>query len=449
MRVCLRNCFKSLLSRGKKTSVENDLFETQVNPEMLPLAERIRPKSFEEVLGQSHFLSNKSAFYRILKSEQLLNLIFWGPPGTGKTSLAVSLAKSLKAHFIQMNAVDAGVKDLKAACEAGRTRKLQYQQKTLLFVDEIHRFNKSQQDVLLPYVEKGDVYLIGATTEYPSYELNKALLSRCQVVEFRKLTTDALEKILNKAAKELGTTTDELFQAETKDLLINTADGDARRLLNITETVIKFYNVRTDEDSFPLSIENLEKLMGRKIIPYDKKSDQHYDCISAFIKSMRGSDPDAALYYCARMLEGGEDPAFIVRRMIIFASEDIGNADPRALTIATSCLQAVEAIGMPEARINIGQAVTYLASCPKSNKAYLAINAAIEYVQKTGTPEIPVHLRSGSKGHGYLYPHNHPKGWVKQNYWPPQAKPENFYEPSASGFEKNISEYLKWLKSDG
>lgn len=426
--------------------MENDLFATQTDPEMLPLAERIRPKTFDEVLGQTHFLSDKSAFYRILKSEQLLNLIFWGPPGTGKTSLAISLAKNLKAHFIQMNAVDAGVKDLKAACESGRTRKLQYQQKTLLFVDEIHRFNKSQQDVLLPYVEKGDVYLIGATTEYPSYELNKALLSRCQVVEFRKLSAESLEKILEKAATELEITTKDLFLDETRQLLINSADGDARRLLNITETVIKFYKVKTDEDPFPLSVDDLEKLMGRKVIPYDKKSDQHYDCISAFIKSMRGSDPDAALYYCARMLEGGEDPSFIVRRMIIFASEDIGNADPRALTMATSCLQAVEAIGMPEARINIGQVVTYLASCPKSNKSYLAINAAIEYVQKTGTPELPVNLRSATKGEGYKYPHNHPKNWVKQNYWPPQAKPETFYEPSNSGFEKNISEYLRWLK---
>lgn len=426
--------------------MENDLFANQVDPTMLPLAERIRPQNFDEVLGQTHFLSNKSAFYRILKSEQLLNLIFWGPPGTGKTSLAISLAKNLKAHFIQMNAVDAGVKDLKAACESGRTRKLQYQQKTLLFVDEIHRFNKSQQDVLLPYVEKGDVYLIGATTEYPSYELNKALLSRCQIVEFRKLTPEALDKILEKAAAELAVTTKDLFLDETRQLLINSADGDARRLLNITETVIKFYNVKTDEDPFPLSVEDLEKLMGRKIIPYDKKSDQHYDCISAFIKSMRGSDPDAALYYCARMLEGGEDPSFIVRRMIIFASEDIGNADPRALTIATSCLQAVEAIGMPEARINIGQAVTYLASCPKSNAAYLAINAAIEYVQKTGTPELPIHLRSATKGEGYKYPHNHPKHWVKQDYWPPLAKPVTFYEPTNSGFEKNITEYLKWLK---
>jgi putative ATPase len=428
--------------------VDQDLFATQVDPEMLPLAERIRPKTFEEVLGQNHFLSDKSAFYRILKSGQLLNLIFWGPPGTGKTSLAMSLAKNLNAHFIQMNAVDAGVKDLKAACEAGRTRKLQYQQKTLLFVDEIHRFNKSQQDVLLPYVERGDVYLIGATTEYPSYELNKALLSRCQVIEFRKLTTESLEKILEKAALASGVPLENLFLPATRELLINSADGDARRLLNITETVIKFYNVKTEDDPFPLSIENLESLMGRKIIPYDKKSDQHYDCISAFIKSMRGSDPDAALYYCARMLEGGEDPAFIVRRMIIFASEDIGNADPRALSIATACLQAVEAIGMPEARINIGQAVTYLASCPKSNAAYMAIDAAIELVRKTGTPELPIHLRSSQKGQGYMYPHSYPKHWVKQNYWPPKMNPEKLYEPTNSGFEKNISEYLKWLKEE-
>lgn len=433
--------------------MEQDLFQSaqlhsKAAAEMLPLAERIRPKNFDEVLGQSHFLSDKSAFYRILKSEQLVNLIFWGPPGTGKTSLAVSLAKNLKAYFVQMNAVDAGVKDLKAACEAGRQRKLELQQKTLLFVDEIHRFNKSQQDVLLPYVEKGDVYLIGATTEYPSYELNKALLSRCQVIEFKKLTTESLIKILAKAAHELDLHLQDLLQPETIELLLSTADGDARRLLNIFETVTKFYRVKTDEDQFPLSIVSLENLMGRKIIPYDKKSEQHYDCISAFIKSMRGSDPDAALYYCARMLEGGEDPTFIARRMIIFASEDVGNADPRALTLAVSCLQAIEAIGMPEGRINLGQTVAYLASCPKSNKSYLGINAAIEFVKKTGTPEIPMHLRSGQKGQGYLYPHSAPKGYIKQNYWPASVQTENFYEPSNKGFEKNISEYLKWLKED-
>ncbi|MFN3455183.1 MAG: replication-associated recombination protein A [Pseudobdellovibrio sp.] len=426
--------------------MSQDLFQSSVDPEMLPLAERIRPQNFEEILGQSHFLSNKSALYRILKSQQLLNLIFWGPPGTGKTSLAMSLARVTQAHFMQLNAVDAGVKDLKAACEEGRTQKLQYNRKTVLFVDEIHRFNKSQQDVLLPYVEKGDVYLIGATTEHPSYELNKALLSRCQVVEFKKLTSDSLRKIINKASEKLNINLLDLFLPETLDSLIDSADGDARRLLNIFDTVTKFYSVKTDEDPFPLSLDNLEMLMGRKMMSYDKKSDQHYDCISAFIKSLRGSDPDAALYYCARMLEGGEDPVFIARRMIIFASEDIGNADPRALTMAVSCLQAIEAIGMPEGRITLGQTITYLASCPKSNRAYVAINSAIDYVKKTGTAEIPLYLRSSYKGEGYKYPHSYPKGYVAQRYWPLALKEEKFYEPSQKGFEKNISEYLKWLR---
>jgi len=426
--------------------MSQDLFTASIDLTTLPLAERIRPQNLEEVLGQNHFLSEKSALYRILKSQQPLNLVFWGPPGTGKTSLAMSLAHNLKAHFVQLNAVDAGVKDLKLACEEGRNRKLQYQQKTLLFVDEIHRFNKSQQDVLLPYVEKGDIYLIGATTEYPSYELNKALLSRCQVVEFRKLNTQALRQIAIKAAQDLKYNLAEILTDDTLSLLLDSADGDARRLLNILDTVFKFYAVKTSEDSFPLTVEQLETLMGRKVISYDKKSDQHYDCISAFIKSMRGSDPDAALYYCARMLEGGEDPIFIVRRMIIFASEDIGNADPRALLLATSCLQAVESIGMPEARINIGQVVVYLASAPKSNRSYLAMDAALEYVRKTGTAEIPVHLRSAQKGQGYQYPHNFPKAFVQQNYWPPQLKKEKFYDPAAIGFEKNMSEYLKWIK---
>jgi len=426
--------------------MSQDLFTASVDRSSLPLAERIRPQKLEQVLGQHHFLSEKSALYRILKSRQPLNLVFWGPPGTGKTSLAMSLAQNLQAHFIQMNAVDAGVKELKQACEDGRQRKLQYQQKTLLFVDEIHRFNKSQQDVLLPYVEKGDVYLVGATTEYPSYELNKALLSRCQVVEFKKLNIQSLNEIATKAAQDLKYDLSRIFTPEAIDALLNSADGDARRLLNILDTVFKFYSVKTEEDSFPLSIEQFELLMGRKMISYDKKSDQHYDCVSAFIKSMRGSDPDAALYYCARMLEGGEDPVFIVRRMIIFASEDIGNADPRALMLATSCLQAVESIGLPEARINIGQTVIYLASAPKSNRSYLAIDAALDYVKKTGTAEIPMYLRSSQKGQGYQYPHNFPKSYVQQKHWPPDLRPQIFYDPGQTGFEKNISDYLKWIK---
>ncbi len=424
----------------------SSLFESTQNELDLPLAERLRPKSFEEMIGQAHLLSGQSLLIRLLKSQQMVNLIFWGPPGTGKTSLAISLAQTTKAHFKQLNATDAGVKDLKQMGEFGRQAKLEYRKKTILFVDEIHRFNKSQQDTLLPYVEKGDLYLIGATTEYPSYELNKALLSRCQVIEFKKLTDQDLRQLLIKGSHTLSLNIFDVLNEEAVCALISSSDGDGRRLLNQFEMLTQFYFVKNEMDSFPLSLDHLEKLLGRKVISYDKKSDQHYDCISAFIKSMRGSDPDAALYYCARMLEGGEDPLFIARRMIIFASEDVGNADPRALTLAVSCLQAIEAVGFPEGRIALGQVVSYLSSCPKSNKSYEAINKAMAYVQQTGTADIPVQLRSAQKGMGYVYPHSFPKGYIEQRYWPEGLKSEKFYEPTQRGFEKQICEYLKWMK---
>ncbi len=424
----------------------DNLFTQNVNPDLLPLAERSRPKSMNELVGQKHFLSEKSGVYKLLKNNHLLNLIFWGPPGTGKTSLAMSLAHSSNAHWIQMNAVDAGVKDLKLACETGRNLKLERSQKTLLFVDEIHRFNKSQQDVLLPYVERGDIYLIGATTELPSYELNKALLSRCQVVEFKKLSDSELKEIFNQTCQKNNIDIEKIIDTEAQNILISHADGDARKLLNILDLVFKLYKVPDEETLFPLSLNALEDLMGKKLISYDKKSDQHYDCISAFIKSMRGSDPDAALYYCARMLVGGEDPVFIARRMIIFASEDIGNAEPRALPLAIACLQAVEAIGMPECRINLGHVITFLASSPKSNRAYLAINQAISYVERTGSPDLPRILKSSQKNQGYLYPHDFEKGFIDQNYWPESISHEKFYEPKNIGAEKNISEYLNWLR---
>lgn len=413
---------------------------------MLPLAERSRPQSLDQIIGQKHFLSEKSAVYKLLKSNHLLNLIFWGPPGTGKTSLAMSLAHSASAHWIQMNAVDAGVKDLKLACETGRNLKLEQSKKTLLFVDEIHRFNKSQQDVLLPYVERGDIYLIGATTELPSYELNKALLSRCQVVEFKKLSETELLEIFTKTCLNNKIESKNIIQPEAENILIQFSDGDARKLLNILDIIFKLYQIPDEENIFPLSLQTLEDLMGKKLISYDKKSDQHYDCISAFIKSMRGSDPDAALYYCARMLTGGEDPVYIARRMIVFASEDIGNAEPRALPLAIACLQAVEAIGMPECRINLGQVVTFLSSCPKSNRAYMAINAAMSYVERTGAPELPKILKSSQKNQGYKYPHDFEKSFVEQNYWPESVPREKFYEPKNIGSEKNIAEYLNWIR---
>jgi putative ATPase len=426
--------------------MSESLFTQNINPDLLPLAERSRPKSLDQIIGQKHFLSEKSAVFKLLKNNHLLNLIFWGPPGTGKTSLAMSLAHSASAHWIQMNAIDAGVKDLKAACETGRNLKLEQGRKTLLFVDEIHRFNKSQQDVLLPYVERGDIYLIGATTELPSYELNKALLSRCQVVEFKKLSENELLEIFTKTCRDNHLEVKNLIREDALKNITEFADGDARKLLNILDLVIKLFNAPGEEHLFPLSQEGLTDLMGKKLIPYDKKSDQHYDCISAFIKSMRGSDPDAALYYCARMLSGGEDPVFIARRMIIFASEDIGNAEPRALPLAIACLQAVEAIGMPECRINLGHVITFLASCPKSNRAYLAINQAMSYVERTGSPDLPRVLKSSQKNQGYLYPHDFEKGYVEQNYWPESIPREKFYEPKNIGAEKTLAEYLNWIR---
>ena len=426
----------------------SDLFSFSESKDLLPLAERSRPKDLSGLMGQGHLFNSKSPILSLLNNGQLLNLILWGPPGTGKTTFALNLAKQNKSNFLQLNAVDAGVKELKAACEAGRAHKLEQRQKTILFVDEIHRFNKTQQDVLLPYVERGDVYLVGATTEYPSYELNKALLSRCQVLEFRKISEDDLKTILKNAAKNESRDLEQILTPEALDILTRFVDGDARRLLNVFETILNVFLLETDPDVFPVTEVGLELFLNKRLLAYDKKSDNHYDSISAFIKSMRGSDPDAAVYYMARMLDGGEDPVFIARRMVVFASEDVGNADPRALPLAIACLQAVEAIGMPECRINLAQGVTFLASCPKSNASYEAINAAMEFVGKNANHAIPTHIKSIGKAQGYKYPHSYPKGYVKQNYWPEEMEPQHFYEPKNIGFEKNISEYLKWIKSE-
>jgi putative ATPase len=430
-----------------------DLFSSQPNRELMPLAERVRPRDISQISGQQHLLSAHSALFKLLAKNQLLNLIFWGPPGTGKTTLALSIARQTKADWIQINAVDSGVKDLKEAGLRGQKNRLEQNRQTILFVDEIHRFSKSQQDVLLPFIEKGDLYLIGATTEFPSYELNKALLSRCQVIEFKRLQPDDLKNVMLNSLKQENVEVEKILTIESLEKMIEFADGDARKILNYLDTIIKYYKLNDEEvlSQFPLAVIDLENLFGRKFITYDKKSDQHYDCVSAFIKSMRGSDPDAALYYAARMLEGGEDPVFIARRMIIFASEDIGNAEPRALPLAMSVLQAIEAIGMPEARINLGQGITFLASCPKSNSSYKAINQAIDYVRRTGTVEVPQILRSSQKGQGYLSPHDHPKHFVEQNYWPEVLPREKFYDITDSGkkplgFEKTLAEYLRWMK---
>ena len=321
---------------------------------------------------------------------------------------------------------------------------------TVLFVDEIHRFNKGQQDVLLPFIEQGDLILIGATTENPSYELNKALLSRCRVLIFNRLAIEDLETLLQKASDQLGVQIEQVLSLEFKNFLLENSDGDARRLLNTYEVLVNYHkNVGRllSEDEFQQALS--------LALPYDKNSEFHYDLISAFIKSVRGSDANAAVYYMARMLEGGEDPVFIARRLIVLASEDIGNADPRALTMAVSGLQAVEAIGLPEAAITLAQVTTYLASCPKSNRSYMAWNKAKEEVAKSRSLAVPLHLRSSKTklsqdlgyGKGYAYPHDFPKAWTQQNYLPTEIADSVFYEPSQRGFEKNITDYLEWLKT--
>lgn len=437
-----------------------DLFSATQSQNSAPLSEVLRPKNLDEIIGQEKTIGPHSKLGQMLRQGLIPSLIVWGPPGTGKTTFALALAQHIKAHFVNLNAVDSGAKILREVGEAGRERRLQFNQKTLLFVDEIHRFNKGQQDVLLPFVEKGDLILIGATTENPSYELNKALLSRSRVVVFERLTTEHLQTIVDKVCRFYEVTAPEVLKPEAQRNLLEIADGDARRLINSLEIIFDYYRFEKGPDSqveqasFPLDLEGLRELLQMSPLGYDKSSEMHYDVISAFIKSVRGSDPDAAVYYLARMLEGGEDPVFIARRLIILASEDIGNADPRALSMAVAGLQAVEAIGLPEGAITLSQVTTYLASCPKSNRSYMALNQARECVRETKTLPIPLHLRSSKTslsrdlgyGQDYKYPHSFENGWVEQAYLPELLAGKVFYEPSSRGFEKNLKDYLQWLK---
>ncbi|WII73417.1 replication-associated recombination protein A [Bdellovibrio sp. 22V] len=420
-----------------------------------PLSEVLRPKNLDEIFGQEKTLGPQAKLGQMLRKGYLPSLIIWGPPGTGKTTFALALSQHFNAHFVNLNAVDTGAKALREVGESGKDRRLQYQQKTVLFVDEIHRFNKAQQDVLLPFVEKGDIVLVGATTENPSYELNRALLSRCRVVVFERLSDQDLRKIIHRAEVHYSKPLNKILTAEAITNLIEYSDGDARRLINSLEILYTF--TKDEKDGALLDVNDMRELLQQNPIGYDKSSEMHYDLISAFIKSVRGSDPDAAVYYLARMLDGGEDPIFIARRLIILASEDIGNADPRAISVAVSGLQAVEAIGLPEGAITLSQVTTYLASCPKSNASYMALNKARELVDKTRTLPVPLHLRSAKTamakdmgyGRDYKYPHNFPTGWTEQSYLPEEVADAQLYEPTTRGFEKNIREYLNWMKGSG
>lgn len=418
-----------------------------------PLAERMRPQSFDEYVGQEHLLGEGALLTRLVKSGSIPSLIFWGDPGTGKTTLARLLAKTLDYVFVQVSAVATGVPELRKQLEAATLRR-KGGQRTLLFVDEIHRWSKSQQDALLHAVEDGTVTLLGATTENPSFEVISPLLSRARVLRLNPLSADHLRELLNRALSK-----DEELRGENIDIdeegvaaLLTLSGGDARTLFNSLELASQ---IATPVDGRKL-IDRvlLEKAVLRRLPRYDKAGDQHYDTISAFIKSVRASDPDAALYYMARMLEAGEDPLFIARRLIILASEDIGNANPNGLVLATSCFQAVHAIGMPEARIVLSQCATYLACSPKSNAAYVGIDKALEAVRQESSPAaVPIHLRNPvtglmkreGYGQGYIYPHDRPGHFVETDNLPQEHRDTNFYEPSDQGREQELSERLtRW-----
>ncbi len=416
----------------------------------VPLADKLRPRNFNEILGQAKSLSDDGFLIKRIRGGQIPSLILWGPPGSGKTTFARAIAHEVKSRFVSVHAVTTGTKDLRELGEAGRNHRLMYNESTILFIDEIHRLNKSQQDVLLPFVEAGDLILVGATTENPAYEVNSALLSRCHLIRFERLSKEALAQLITKACDYFKFACDDFLTPDAKGKLIENADGDARRLLNLIEVAAGIYSV----DQKTLTEKELAKIFEQTPLNFDKKGSAHYDTISAFIKSIRGSDPDAAIYYLARMLEGGENPIFIARRLVILASEDIGNADPRAIGIAVSCAQAVELVGLPEGAINLAQAVTYLASCPKSNRSYKALRSAQEFVRKSGSLPVPAYLRSNDYGvkpedGTYEYPHDLSRPFSEQDYLPLEARGQKFYKPSEFGFEKQISKYLKWLHTGG
>lgn len=438
-----------------------DLFEYMRQQNMKdesPLASRLRPTTLDEVVGQQHIVGKDKLLYRAIKADKLSSIIFYGPPGTGKTTLAKVIANTTSAEFMQINATSAGKKDMEEVVAAAKNNQGMYGKKTILFIDEIHRFNKGQQDYLLPFVEDGTIILIGATTENPYFEVNPALLSRSVIFELKKLSTEDIRTLLlravNDTEKGMGS-----YHAQMDDdaleFLADMANGDARAALTAIELGILTTD-RSEDGIIHITLDVASECIQKRVINYDKTGDNHYDTISAFIKSMRGSDPDAAVYYLARMLYAGEDVKFIARRIMILASEDIGNADPQALQVAVAAAQAVERLGMPEARIVLAQAVTYMASAPKSNSAINAIDKAMRVVQETKTPPVPVHLQdahyksAGKLGHGkgYKYAHDYENHYVKQQYLPDGLTGEVFYEPSENGYEQQIRAYYKKIKEN-
>lgn len=423
-----------------------------------PLAARMRPRTLEEVVGQEHIVGRDKLLYRAIKADRISSVIFYGPPGTGKTTLAKVIAGSTSAGFTQINATVAGKKDMEEVVQRARETQGMYGKRTILFIDEIHRFNKAQQDYLLPFVEDGTVILIGATTENPYFEVNGALLSRSLIFELKPIPMEAVRELLKKAVYDrdrgMGAY-DAVIEEDALDFLADISGGDARHALNAIELGI-MSTARGEDGKIRITLEVAQECIQKKAVRYDKGGDNHYDTISAFIKSMRGSDPDAAVYYLARMLYGGESVAFIARRIMICASEDVGNADPRALEVAVSASLAVERIGMPEAQIILSQAAAYVACAPKSNAACAAVFAAMEEVGRSGNLPIPAHLQDAhykgaaklGRGTGYKYAHEYPNNYVKQQYLPYELDGKEFYRPSGNGYEVKIREHMQRIRRE-
>ena len=421
-----------------------------------PLAARLRPRTLDEVVGQQHIIGKNTLLYRAISADKISSIIFYGPPGTGKTTLAKVIAGTTSSEFTQINATVAGKKDMEAVVEKAKEDMGMFGKRTILFIDEIHRFNKGQQDYLLPFVEDGTIILIGATTENPYFEVNSALISRSIVFELKPLGPEDIKILIMRAVedKEKGMGAyDALIEEDALQFLADLSDGDARKALNAVELGI-LTTERGDDGKIHLTLEVAKECIQKRNMRYDKNGDNHYDVISAFIKSMRGSDPDAAVYYLARMLESGEDIKFIARRIMICASEDVGMADPNALTVAVSASLAVERIGLPEARILLAQAASYVATAPKSNASYLAVGAAQEEVRRSGNLPVPPHLQDSSykgakklgRGLGYQYAHDFPNHYVEQQYLPYELTGREFFKPDGNGYETKIKEHMKRLK---
>ena len=437
-----------------------DIFEymRETNKEKeSPLAARLRPMTLDEVVGQEHIIGKDKLLYRAIKADKLSSVIFYGPPGTGKTTLAKVIANTTSSEFMQINATTSGKKDMEDVVAKAKDIAGMYGKKTILFIDEIHRFNKAQQDYLLPYVEDGTIILIGATTENPYFEVNGALISRSHIFELKPLSIENIKTLIMRAIesdKGMGAYNADITD-EALDGLADICDGDARHALNAIELAILTTD-KSDDGKVHITLPIIEDCIQRRVMRFDKTGDNHYDTISAFIKSMRGSDPDAAVYYLAKMIEGGEDVKFIARRIMICASEDVGNADPQALQVAVAAAAAVERVGWPESSIILSQAVTYVATAPKSNAAVCAIEEAQNAVRETGNLPVPVHLQdahykgAAKLGHGigYKYAHDYKNNYVKQQYLPYELSGKEFYRPSDNGYEAKIKEHMKKLKKE-